>query len=96
MSIPLDRDALARRVFDAVICSPHEPHIEAIETWLCTIEGMGGYIACSASALETSLPPTAAHLAAVGEAIEKAAKIAGILANDLECQLLLANRKPSA
>jgi len=62
----LDRDALARRVFDAAICHPNVSLGLALACWLETIEGIGGYLHCTAEALQPEILPAdfAPHLAA--------------------------------
>jgi hypothetical protein len=69
-----------------VICGPHFTPIQAVQDWLRDIAGAGGYLCCSASALESDLPPLRDHLQGVGALIEKAAKIAELLAERAEAE----------
>ena len=81
------RDILARRIYDEVIGSPHLTTINALNDWLRLMTGLGGYLACSAASIDSSLPPLGEHVDAVGHAIEKAGKIAYILADAVEIEL---------
>ncbi len=88
MNTPLDRDALARRVFDAVICHPNISPIDALGDWLRLVAGIGGYLCCSSPALDSGLIPLPGHLYAIGDATERAAKIAIVLADEVESELM--------
>lgn len=88
MNTPTDRDALARRIFDAAICHPRSLPIHALNDWISLLSGMGGYLSSTADALQSDLPPLPGHLRAIGDAIEKAAAIAGVLADQAESDLI--------
>lgn len=87
-----DRTELARRVFDAVICPEHSNAIHALNDWCNTIAGLGGYLGCSALCIESHLPPLADHLSAIGFLIERSARIAVLLANCVEADIVRAKR----
>ncbi|MBP8197645.1 MAG: hypothetical protein KAX64_03705 [Chromatiaceae bacterium] len=95
------RDILARRLYDEVIGSPRLSTIDALNDWLRLMTGLGGYLSCSAASIDSSLPPRGEHVEAVGYAIEKAGKIASLLAGAVERELyqlrhaLAAHRQPA-
>ena len=93
MNHSIDRDALARRVFDDVICSSHSDAIHALNDWCRMIAGLGGYLGCTANSIDSSMPPLEEHLSGTGFLIEKAAKIAVLLAEQVENEIIQMKRK---
>jgi hypothetical protein len=70
-----------------VICDPKSHPIEALQEWLDLIAGTGAYLSDTADALSSAyLPPS--PLCSIGFAIERAAKIASILAGSVERELM--------
>jgi hypothetical protein len=82
MNTPLDRDAIARRVFDEAICCPSCEPIHALGDWLRLIAGLGGFASHGSDAhLEEEMN-------SVLDAMERAAKIATALSDAVEGELL--------
>ena len=79
MKQSIDRDALARRLLDEAICSPHLHPLDAATILLQGLSGLGGYIASTASTQKFDLEPLPEHLNGVGTVIECLAKMAGVL-----------------
>lgn len=88
MDKPTDhRATLAQSVLDDAILRPRTSLHDELNSWLTMIAGIGGYISCTACALDYTVdnfPPKAEHLQAMGDIIERAAKIAGCLALAIE------------
>ena len=79
----LDKSTFHVRLSEAV-CQPSEDPIHALQRFLGMIEGVGGYLSCSAVSLASNREPLPAHLEAMGDVIEWAAKVAGVLADEVE------------
>jgi ABC-type transporter Mla subunit MlaD len=88
MNTPLDRDALARRVFGAAICHSIIDLQDALANWLSLAEGTAGFLADAAANLTVTqrCEPLWENCAATGEAIQTAVKSAAILAEALAAE----------
>ncbi|WP_020503785.1 hypothetical protein [Lamprocystis purpurea] len=80
----IDRNALARRVFDAAICYPNFDLCDGLDNWLSLIEGIAGYLAITSTGqdpLEAETSPE--ERGAMGEVIQRAARVARALADEV-------------
>lgn len=78
------RNELGRSILDAAICHPRLSAADELDSWLGMIEGVAGFLGCSAAALRDdsmNTAPLPEHVAAVGALIERSAKIARGLAD---------------
>jgi len=78
----IDRNALARRVFDAAISHPNLSLSEGLDAWLAMIEGVAGYLAIT-SATRGDAPVNDDELTAIGDTIQRAAQIARVLTDEV-------------
>lgn len=91
-----DYSALALSIFAGPIVMKGQAPIGALHDWVRMLEGIGGYLSCTAVAFDGDRPPLAGHLEAVGDLIERAAQIAACLAEQAESDLLRAARREGA
>lgn len=80
----IDRNALARRVFDAAICYPNFDLCDGLDNWLSLIEGIAGYLAITSTGQNPNESDSSPEeRGAMGEVIQRAARVASALADEV-------------